>query len=177
MKSLFFEDPFWLYALALLAEVVLVIQWRRRGDRQSALRLLIPPAAAALIFALATLVVTDRERLQEATRKIVKTLNAGQTSELASRLTSDFKGTFRGQPPFTREQAVGQIKTAFQLNGVPKITIESLKIEVTGKVATARILTLIELHGRLFHGRFPARWTLEWVKEGGRWLIRDARGP
>lgn len=177
MKSLFFEDPFWLYALLLMAEGVLVTLWRRRGDRKSALRLLIPPAMAALIFALATLVVTDRERIKEATQKLVAGLNAGRTTELASRLASDFRGTFRGMKPLKRGETLERVQKALRQHGVAKITIKSLKVKVRGDQATVHLVTMIELRGKMFRGKIPARWTLQWVKQGKRWLIRDARGP
>lgn len=176
MKQLFFEDPFWLYVLLILAESILLWIWRRQRTRQAATRLLIPAALGALVFAVATLVVTDRERITRATHEIVETVSSGQTSALDKYLDADFHGTFRGAS-LNRDQTLARARDALRRFRIQKIEVRRLEVKVSGRTATVRMLTGIRAGGREVRGQFPIIWRIEWIKRGKQWNILSAAEP
>jgi ketosteroid isomerase-like protein len=176
MKTLFFEDPFWLYALLVMAEVVLLLIWRRQRTRTSGLRLLVPPALAALIFGVATLVVTDRERITAAVHEIAKGVAAGQTTALEKYLDDDFHMTLGG-PSFGKAKTLARASKVMRTSRITKVKIKRLQIEVKGDTATLRMITAIRVEGGGFRGGVPLVWILRWIKRGKQWRILESTQP
>lgn len=176
MKTLFFEDPFWLYGLLVLVEGVLLVIWRRQRTQRSALRLLVPPALAALIFAVATLVVTDRERITAAAHEIAKDVTAGQTTVLEKYLDKDFHMTLNGKP-LGKAGTLERARKAMSKSRITKVEIKRLQIEVSGGTATLRMITAIRVEGGGFRGGVPLVWNLRWIKRGRSWRILESSQP
>ena len=176
MKTLFFEDPFWLYALLVMAEVVLLLIWRRQRTRRSGLRLLVPPGLAVLIFGVATLVVTDRERITAAVHEIAKDVAAGQTTALEKYLDDDFHMTLYGRS-FGKAKTIARANKTMRTSRINKVTIKRLQIEVTGDTAAMRMITAVRVEGGGFRGGVPLVWTLRWIKRGKQWRILEATQP
>ena len=176
MKQLFFEDPLWLYVLLILAESILLLVWKRPRTRQTATRLLIPAAFGALVFAVATLVVTDREKITRATHEIVETVSSGQTSTLEKYLDNDFHGTFRGES-LNRAKTISRARDALHRFRIRKVEVKRLEVKVSGQTATVRMLTGIRAGGREVRGQFPVIWRIEWIKRGKDWRILSASEP
>jgi ketosteroid isomerase-like protein len=176
MKTLFFEDPFWLYAMLVMAEVVLLLIWRRQRTRRSGLRLLVPPVLAVMIFGVATLVVTDRERITTAVHKISKDVAAGQTTALEKYLDDDFHMTLHGRS-FGKAKTIARAIKVMRTSRITKVTIKRLQIDVQGDTATLRMITAIRVDGGGFQGGVPLVWNLRWIKRGKQWRILEATQP
>jgi ketosteroid isomerase-like protein len=176
MKALFFEDPFWLYGLLLMVEGVGLAIWRRQRTRKSALRLLVPPALAALIFAMATLVVTDRERITAAVNEIAGDVTAGQTTALERYLDDDFHMTLNGQS-MGKAQTVARARKVMATSHISKVKIRRLQIEVRGDTATLRLITAIGVKRDGYGGAVPLVWNLRWIKRGKQWRILESTQP
>ncbi len=176
MKALFFEDPFWLYGLLTMTQVVLVVIWHRQRTRKSALRLLVPPALGLLIFAVATLVVTDRERITKAVHDIGKDVASGQTRALEKYLDEDFHMTLHGKA-FGKAETLKRARKVMGTSRITKVQIKRLQIEVSGGTATLRMITAIRVKGGGFQGGVPLVWNLRWIKRGKQWRILEASQP
>lgn len=176
MKSLLFEDPFWLYGFLLLAGIVLVVRWYRTRERRHALWVLAPAGLGVLVFALATLVVTDREKIQAATREIVSHVQGRRAEAIAPYLDQEFRATFQGRG-MDPAQAMAQLREALARGGVGEVVIKESEVEVKGPEAHQRLFTLIELRGGLGQGRLPVHWQIHWVRSGGRWRIYEVAEP
>jgi ketosteroid isomerase-like protein len=176
MRSLFFEDPFWLYGLLVMVEGVLLLIWRQQRTRASALRLLVPPALAALIFAVATLVITDRERITAAVHEIAQDVAAGQTTALEKYLDDDFHMTLNGQS-LGKPQTLERARKVMARSRLTKVKIKRLQIEVSGGTATLRMITPLRVEGGGFQGNIPLVWSLRWIKRGKQWRILESAQP
>lgn len=176
MKALFFEDPFWLYGLLVLVEGVLLVIWRRQRTRASALRLLIPPALGALIFAVATLVVTDRERITAAVHEIAQDVASGRTTALEKYLDEDFHMTLYSKP-VGKAGTLERARKAMSRSRITKVQIKRLQIDVSGGTATLRMITAIRVEGGGFRGGVPLVWNLRWIKRGKHWRILESTQP
>jgi hypothetical protein len=176
MKELLFEDPFWLYVLLVLAESILLWIWKSQRTRQAAIRLLVPAGLGALVFAVATLVVTDREKITRATHEIVETVSSGQISTLEKYLDKDFHGTFRGES-LNRAKTLARARDALRRFSIRKVELKRLEVKVSGQTATVRMLTGIRAGGRKMRGQFPVIWRIEWIKRGKQWTILSAGEP
>ena len=176
MSALLFENPFWLYVLLIVAEGVLLGIWRQKRDAKSLRRLLIPPAIAALLFALSSLVVTDREKILEATGEIAKGFNAHSTEALGRYLDDDFHLQLSGQS-LDKKATLAKARDGLRQAGLRKLEIKKTKIDVNGAHATMRMLTVVTLQGSFARGTFPIIWQLKWVKRGKHWKILSAQQP
>jgi hypothetical protein len=175
-KSVLFEDPFWLYVLLAMVEAVLLVFWWKDRVREKALRLLYPVGVGIVIYALAALVVTDREKILRAVYEIGRDVTAGRTVALAKYLDEDFRGTFEGEE-IDREKALAMAKRRIKAHGVAEVTFKKVVVEVKGKRATLRMLTLIKLQMFGRRDRLPLQWDMEWIKRGKRWKIYRAARP
>jgi hypothetical protein len=176
MKHLFFEDPFWLYAMLVLAEGVLLVIWNRDRTRTTALRLLVPPALGALIFAVATLVVTDRERITAAVHEITRDVTNGQVTVLERHLDDDFHMRLGGKP-LGKAETVAHARRALARTRITKVDLKRLQVEVSGETATVRMITAIRVEGGGFRGGVPLVWHLRWIKRGKQLRILESTQP
>lgn len=176
MKALLFEDPFWLYGFLLVAAVVLALRWRRTRDRRHARWILLPVGLAVLVFALSTLVVTDREKIQGATREIIAHVQSRRADSIEAFLDEDFRASLHGEG-LDRAQAMKKLRQALSQGSVGEVEIKENEVEVKGPEANQRLLTLIELRGGLGQGRLPVLWQIHWVRVGGRWRIHEVAEP
>ncbi len=176
MKELFFEDPFWLYGLLVMVEGVGLVIWRRQRTRESALRLLVPPALAALIFAVATLVVTDRERITKAVNEIAQDVSVGRTAALEKYLDDDFHMTVHGET-LDKAKTLQRARKVAGKHRITKVKIKRLLVEVSGETATLRMITAVRVEGGGFRGGVPLVWNLRWIKRGKQWRILESTQP
>ena len=169
-KSVLFEDPFWLYVLLAMVEAVLLAFWWKDRVREKALRLLYPVGAGIVAYALAALVVTDREKIMKAVYEIGRDVAAGRTVALAKYLDEEFRGNYEGEE-IDRKKTLGLARRRIKAHGVTEVAFKKVVVEVKGTRATLRMLTLIKLQmfGRL--DRLPLQWEMEWIKRGKRWTI------
>lgn len=177
MKALFFEDPFWLYGLLIIAEAVLVTLWWRGRERAQALRCFVPLGLGVVVFAVATLVVTDREKIQRATKQLVDNVTAGRVDTLEKLLDEDFRGTFRGRT-MNRTQTLVEARRVMAMVGIKAVEIKKQDIQVKGPDAHQRLQTLIRYGGKVGGaGRVPVLWRIHWIRTKAGWKIYEVSEP
>ena len=176
MKELFFEDPLWLYVLLFIAEVVMVWLWSKSRERAALLRCLIPLGLAGVVFAVATLVVTDREKIQRATDELVADAKAGRLTAFERWLDREFQGTFRSKP-MNRDQALAEARRVLGRGSIKDIEIQKNEIKVQGADAYQRLQTAIRFSGGGFSGRLPMMWRIHWIRTTEGWRIYEVSEP
>ena len=176
MKSLLFEDPFWLYGILGIAFLVLLTSWWRNRDRAHTLRLAVPAGLIGLLFLVSTLVVTDREKIQRATRDVAAAVQAGDVDRVAVWLDRELQATYHGTA-LNRAQAVARLRSVLGQVRVATVKIQKNEIAVKGPRAFQRLLTWIEVTGRAVQGRVPVRWRVHWVRTASGWRIYEVEEP
>lgn len=176
MKALLFEDPFWLYGILAMMEAVLAWLWWRGRERAQALRLLVPLGLGVLVFAVSTLVVTDREKIQRATKELVSHVQERRVAEVEAYLDEEFRATFQGRG-LDRKEALAKLAHLLSQGRVGAVEIKQNEVEVNGPEATQRLSTVIELRGGFGQGRLPVHFLLRWVKTGKTWRIFEIAEP
>lgn len=176
MKAMLFEDPFWIYGALIIAEAVLAARWWRTRERRHALWMLLPLGIGVGVFALATLVETDREKIQRSTQEIVVHVQARKTDAIEALLDEDFRGTFQGQA-MDRKEAMDRLRQVLSQGSVGAVEIKKNEVEVRGPEAHQKLNTVIELRGGMGQGRLPVNWQIHWIRVGGQWKIHEVAEP
>jgi hypothetical protein len=183
-----FESPLYVYFALGIAELAIAAVWHERRSRRLKLALLGPVAAAGVVFAVAWLVVTDRERIIAASEEIVRGVEAGSVEPIERYLDERFGGFF-----VSKEVAVAEARRAIERYAPRSVGLRDVEVTVDGRRADMTATTRVELAASDLDGSPAPRgndasalafavsidWTLEWVKvrAGGRdvWRIRRAR--
>jgi ketosteroid isomerase-like protein len=121
--SLFLERPALAALLAMGVSLVAFAVLTARGRmRQARIAVALGVLAAALLVAVSVLVVTDRERMDEATRRMIRAVAAADTADLDLVLTPDavLLSPLSGQP-LTKSEILAGIAADFRPGGVYEV--------------------------------------------------------
>lgn len=182
LKETFFENPFYVYMVLAVVEVVLVVMWYERRNPKIAIWLLAPVLLAGVVFTVERLVVTDRERIIDISRQIAGDLENGDVDAIGPYIDDNFRAPFVPLSDvvsmvdgLARSAAITVGKVAIARNQPQKITISDIKVEMAGRRAIMHCRTTIQFAAGEAKG-FPAvlTWTVNWVKRGDNWLIDQA---
>lgn len=181
LKTTFFEDPTVVYAILAFVELLLAAVWFSRRDGRSALRLLYPLLAGLLVFAVARLVVTDREYLTAAMHEIAADCAAGRVDAAGRYL--DAQAQVDLPPPYggtnlNREQALAVGRKAIKALGVDDVRFTKLTVNVENDAAVVHAATLIRFRKAPGEGGNTSLiWDLEWVERPDGWRIVRVKSP
>lgn len=175
LRHTLFEDPLYVYITLGIAELAIgAIGYERRTRRMAAL-LLIPPVLAGGAALLAWAVVTDREQIADASRDILRDVEAGRLDAVEHYLHEDFAGKAFG----SREVAVSEARKALDRYKVTSAVLRLATIEVEegrGRMECSIVVTLSGSDVPI--DRHPMNWELLWRKqpaaEGNPWRIIEA---
>jgi hypothetical protein len=173
LKTLFFENPFYVYVTLGVAELVLTaIWWERRTPRWRQV-LLIPPVLAGLVLLVERLVVTDREQLLADVREIARGLEMHQSETLDRYLDDDFRGYLGGRE-IDRKAAIETADQAVKGMGVSSVSLRDVEVQVNGATARMRGEAWLTFQApNIGVGRGRLEWEVVWRKRGGQWRIAE----
>lgn len=161
MARLFLEHPWPIYLAAGLAEIILLILWRLRQTPNSAKALAIPPAAALAVGLLATLVTTDRERIERAIDTLAAAAVAGDARTVGDYIDPAYRDPAGADATAIRiaaERALGAVD-------VTRCVVLSKEIEVRGSSAEARVKTFVDADAPVVVDRaLLIEWRIRWRK-------------
>ena len=171
VKKTLFEDPFTVYLVLVLVEVVLVGLWYGQRKKAYLAWMLAPAVLAAGAWWLERAVVTDREQILAALDEIARAAERHDTDTLAGYLDEDYRGW-----GVRKIGAVALAKAATLKWRVRKVTfLGTPEIDVRGKdQADATIWMMVGYTGGLGEGNYPLGWRAEWVKRPDGWKVRRA---
>jgi len=178
------EQP-WYLTGALVVLGVAILEWLRRQESLKA-GIIIGGAVVLLgagVMLLGSLVETDRERVKRLTRDLIGAI-ATPNAYRTDLLLGEEGGVVaeRGRWEFTRDEVLGEIRSAQQAGGRYAVAGVGFKVssyrlrEIRAQVLSAGFAkTQVNVVGELESGRImPASWwEIDWVREpGDRWRAR-----
>ena len=173
LKVTLFEDPVRAYVVLAVAEAMLLLAWRATRTRRSLLCLLIPPVLAAGAFALAALVVTDRERIEAALGEIAAAVEAGDVGAVAGHVDEEYSG-YCG----SREALLEMARRTHGAMGLRKVRILDSRIDVEGAGARMSVQTAVTYDGGAFGpGGLGITWRVRWARRADGWKVVHAAEP
>lgn len=173
LKVTFFEDPVRAYVVLAVAEAMLLLAWRATRTRRSLLYLLIPPVLAGGVLALAALVVTDRERIEAASRAIAAAVEAGDVGAVARHVDEQYGG-YCG----SREALLEMARRTHAAMGLRKVRIVASRIDVEGAEARMTVRTAVAYDGGAFGaGGMGITWRVRWARRADGWKVVHAAEP
>ncbi len=172
IKATFLEDPLTIYIILGAVAVGLIFTWRTasRSGRWLATGLLIVAVLAGGTFALARLVVTDREQIRLALKDIAESVPDGRIEHAMTYLDDKYIGWGKFKPG-----AVVAVKFAVARYDIQKVSLLGTpKIEVDGKLAKCKITALITYKFEGEPAKHPMAWRVKWIKRPEGWRIQGA---
>ncbi len=168
LKTIFFENPWQVYVFLGIAELFLLFFWRSRRTGKAVIRLLYPLAAAGVVFAVATLVVTVREELIMTLNDLEQHASALDIDAVAEYFDDDFRLSSRGRR-VDRTMAVIVCKRAIKRYRVSEVEFLNTRIETNGSTGTAELITQIISDS---NEATPAmKWTFHWRYGPDGWKV------
>jgi len=181
IQSVLFEDPTSLYVLLGVVELIFLVMWFKRRTRAWAVRLAVPAAVAAALFALSSLVVTDREYITNAMHEIADDCGAGSVEAAGKYLDAaaivSLPDPYGGEQ-LTRDKALAGGRLALKAMRVRHVRYVRLTVKVDGEKATVNASTLIQ-YGRSTGegGATGLIWDIEWAETPDGWRIMRVHKP
>ena len=171
LQTALFENPLGIYiALAIVAALGLVSYQNWRTFR-SAWPTAVALVAGAMVFAVSTLVVTDREKIRAACDDIAEAINNRNTVVVEFLLDKDFVGLDQTQ---TRKKAIRRLIRNLEEYEVTGLEYKILDLNVRDDLATMLVRSDITSK------TFPAmrlNWRVVWIKRSTGWLVYKVSGP
>jgi hypothetical protein len=171
LQTALFEDPTGIYiSLAIVAAVGLV-GYKSWGTFKSLCPTLMALSAGGMVFAISTLVVTDRENILAATDAVALAINSNDLAGLELFLDEQFIG-----PPAceTRPQAMQSIARTIKKHKITSIKLNVLELNPRDDLASMLLGTDIA------SDNFPLvrlYWRIVWAKRSIGWRIYKVIGP
>lgn len=174
MSEMLFEDPTWLYAAAVLAEVILLGLWLTRRTRRWAIALAAPVVFAGVVALVEQVVETDREQILAATDELVSAVERGDYQAVPAHLDEEFRFVLQ-DIAIDRARVVGLLEKNAAGRDIGDITLHGLSIEPSGRQATMDVTTVV----RDSRGAAQASlvWKVLWYRRDGRWRILEVSQP
>ncbi len=168
MQTALFEDPLAIYiGLGCIAAIGLVY-FGFQGTFKSARPLFFAIFAAAAVFAISTLVVTEREKIVSVCDQIAAAINEDRPGDVGRFLDENFSGPGK-KTPISRKAASGHIAHQLKYYQVTSVKYKTLKLDLRSGAADMRVYTDV------VSGKLPVTrllWDVTWIKRSDRWLIQ-----
>ena len=174
LRQVFFENPLNVYVTLAFAELVLAGIWYQRRTPRRAMALLAPLLLAAATALTAHLVVTDREQIAAALKKMAGHVLDDNSAALQEYIDEDYRGLIANDKAGLMVRATATLgRLRFE-----SIKLKSTEIDVSGKKANAKFTAEVVLTDHVLGGRpIPTHWEFLWVKTDDRWRILQIKTP
>ncbi len=166
VRHILLEDPTWLYVGLSILLLVQLVLWRKSRSRRGLVALAVPVVLALAVFAVSSLVQTDRERIAGNVEQIVEAVNAGQLETIPPYFDEQFEADLQwGKTP---AEMIATGRRLLRSARVEEVRITRLEIDVAGNFAESAVSLLL----RTGRGTFPTTLQVRWVKIDDAWKIR-----
>lgn len=172
IKRLFLEDPTWVYIILAAGELILAATLYYRRSRRYAWGLIVPVLLGGIVFALDSVVVTDREQIRQTMREIADEFAQGRLDTARKSIDENYYGLRNNKSALL---AFSEAETS--RGRVKSVKITRCRINVVGRRAEMKITTVIHLSDDLGGGVMPFLWKVNWVKRPEGWRIEKLSTP
>ncbi len=178
LRTLLFEDPFYLYvSLGALAVLLLVTAVLRRS-RRALVWALVAMALGGGVYAMERLVETDREQIAAAYAALAADAAAHRTEAFDRHIDRDYIGFEFAGYDVGRTATLLLARFVMERYNVQSVHITRMDITVHGDTADARINTIVRFGSGDAEGVYVLRWkNMEWVRRDDGWKLRRAALP
>lgn len=170
LTAFLFESrtAFWIFS-AIALGAAYAIWLRTEGARR---RRVFPIAIAACagLFALQTLVTTERERLAQAIDEAVAAVQARDLAGVMTRISDAFASDGMDRAAFEQ-----YVRSAFQRTEISDTRISGDTIELDGDEATTSFTATATVRIEMGVQRVGSQWEVKWVRDPGGWKITAIR--
>lgn len=177
LQTALFENPLGIYIALAIVGLLGLISYKSFRTLKSAWPAWGALAAGAAVFAVSTLVVTDREKIQIACDEIVQAVNDRDMVALEQFIDEDFSGmeylsgTREG---LTRKEALRRLNRDLEEVKVTKVTLTILDLKVDDKRANMLVQSDIASKTIPF---VRLKWRVEWIGRSATWRVARVAGP
>ncbi|MCY2932075.1 MAG: hypothetical protein NTV86_21800 [Planctomycetota bacterium] len=175
IQSELFERPFTIYFALAFIELGLWAWWRSRRTPLLAWALAAAPVLALAVFVTARVVVTDRERIEEAMGAIVADINAGNMPALGPRLSDSVEAQIEpgGRTgPFSRGELVRYVARAVEAFNVTNVRVQSMHTEFPQRrIGRMRLNVSLAYRQGGISGQGALDYVIHWRANGLEWQV------
>lgn len=172
LRKALFEDPLAVYVLLGVAELVVVAVYYQQRTLRRIASVFVCPILAVGVFAIATLVVTDREQITAAMHEIAQDVQAGSFDKAAAYLDEDLTGHYGG-----KAEAAERGRKMLKAWKIRSVRFKKPHLEVDAPRADLRVTTAVELDTPAGLTRTAMAWEIAWIKRDQGWRIRNVSRP
>lgn len=170
-----FERPLTIYFVLAFIELGLWSWWRSRRTPALTWGLAAAPVLAGAVFLTAWLVVTDRERIEEAMGAIVADINAGNMPALGPRLTDSVEAQIEpgGRAGvFARDELVRYVARAVEAFHVTNVRVQSMQTEFPQRrIGRMRLTVSLAYRQGGMSGEGSLGYVIHWRGSGLQWQV------
>lgn len=177
LSVLLFEQP-WIFMMIVLVAGIIASWWfKRRGNASKGLMILTGSVVVAgLLFVVAKLVVTDRERVGNGMRELLRATASVDSTGLGRLLDPQVKMYYFKSPAgLDRDGIIGAVKSDLgQTYRIKDWGIQELQIApLSENVMTTQMRVRVTPEA----WNFPhvSWWSVEWKKTGDEWRVINIR--
>lgn len=177
LSVLLFEQPWIFIALVLVSGLIASWWFKRSGNAPRGLLFLAGSAAlACVLFMVATMVLTDRERIALGMRELLRTTAAVDTKSLTKLLDPQAKmHYFKSPAGLDRDGIIGAVKSDLgQMYRIKDWGIQELQIAPVNQDTMATQMR-VRVTPEAWNFPHVSWWSVEWKKTGEEWRVINIR--
>lgn len=177
LNVLLFEQPWIFMACALAASFLACLWFKRRGNAATGLAILTGGIAlAGLLFLVASVVITDRERVASGMRELLRTTARVDTDGLAKLLAPQAKlYYFKSPAGLDREGILAAVRSDLgQTYRVKDWGIQELQI-APGAENTMHTQMRVRVTPEAWNFPHVSWWAVDWQRQGEVWKVAQIR--
>lgn len=174
IKQLLFESPLAIYvALFFFEAICLLVLWRQRS-RRALVAAVLPLVLAGAVFALSSLVVTQRERLMTALESLRDAVVAGDGRAAAVWIDDSYDDRLYNKE-FLVTAALNNARTL----GLESVTWKPISLKdiiiADGRAQIIDLQATLFIDSPLGRGPLKTKWQLWWVRRPAGWRLASSR--
>lgn len=167
LTTVLFESFTWLFFFCLVAMAMALATHRRRMTARTRRGLLVTGLVCVLLLIMQRLVVTDRERLEQAVEAMAKAVDQGDVGGIGEYVADNMQWRSGG-----RQQFIEDVTNRLISTNIDAARISQFEAKVEGDSATVTFMAVCDIRDpQATQANVPSHWKLHFVRSAGRWLL------
>jgi len=167
LTRLMFEDVWMLAGVGVLASLIALMIHRRRLSSQTRLGLISTVGCFVLLLILQSVVVTDREAVEDTIRALAAAVDDGDIAKISEWVDDSFSTR-----NWNKESFLAQVTQTLQRWHVDEARIHGFQIELTGNEAAVSFRAYCNLRSdEMAQPNVMSQWKVHCVRSAGKWRL------